>query len=673
MRIPARLTPFVLIAGLVLALSLIATRVLPLLTPRLPQQAPMTKTSGYLDFATPGPARLDADALRILGLDPQAATPPNLHLTWRDQPIPVLPWRGAQGWEVFFNVPAGATRYFPYTTLHWDREAASPTLPTQAPEDTQAQPETTVWTTLHLEQDTRYLPQATTDIPWFWQVLYAPASFTPDLSLPEWAPGPMSVTVRLWSHSSNPSLDPDHQAELYWGDELVQSWTWDGTGMQTLSATWEARQPASLRLETPALQGITSVVFLDALDVRYTTPAQATGHVWQASGGALRLPPVQDEALLLDVTDPLAPIRLHPWNPQALGVHPGHSYWLGQHHQAQTPVRIRATTPLTVPAAKTDYLVIAPEAFHTALAPLLEARQREGLKVALVSPQAVYDAYSYGYPDPEALRTFITSLPALRYALLVGDGSAAVDGYTGEAGALRIVTPYVRTIFVGETPADGWLGANTEGQPRVAIGRWPAQTPADVATIVAKTLAWEANGAQKTLWVSDKEQEFLAMLAGLPRILSDLPAEAIDVAADANATQRLLEALNSAPAWVTYAGHGSLTQLSQDTLLSYQDTWKQPAVFVTWTCLSAYFSHPQQEGMGELWLRQPQGGVVAFIGPTGETTTPEQTSYAQAFYLALQEHPRLGDAWVATLKAGSSSDVRWGFVLLGDPALRWQP
>ncbi len=672
MRIRAYATPIVLLIGLLLALSLIATRVQPLLTPRLPQKEAISATSGYLDFAAPGPAYLDADALRVLGLDPQAETPPTLHLSWRATPLPVLPWRTAQGWALLFNVPAGATRYSPYTTLRWERDASSPTMLTQPAETPTGQMPSTAGRFLHLEQDNRYLTQATNEIPWFWQVLYTPGTFAPELNLTDWTSGPMSVTLRLWSHSSSATVNPDHLARLYWGEELIQEWSWDGTGMQVLSATWDAQKLAPLRLTNEAITDTIGVVWIDALDLRYTAPVRAGGSLWQADGDALRVDRATPETLALDVTDPLAPIHLHPWSPPTLRTQPGHRYWFGTPQQAQAPLHLRAMTPLVPPAPETSYLVIAPAAFHAALTPLLQARQAAGLQVALITPQAAYDAYGFGYPDPEALRALIASLPALRYVLLVGDASAAVDGYVGETGALRIVTPYVRTYFVGETPADGWLGADAEGTPRVAIGRWPAQSVNEVEVMVAKTLAWEEKGASQTLWLSDQDQEFAVMLSQLPKITPDLPRQTLDANASA-APQRLLELLNAGPTWVTYSGHGSLTQLSKTTLLSYKDTWSQPAVFVAWTCLAAYFIHPEQEGMGELWLRQPQGGVVAFFGPTGETTTPEQTPYAQAFYTALATQERVGDAWVEALRQGSSQDVRWSFILLGDPALRWQP
>jgi hypothetical protein len=90
---------------------------------------------------------------------------------------------------------------------------------------------------------------------------------------------------------------------------------------------------------------------------------------------------------------------------------------------------------------------------------------------------------------------------------------------------------------------------------------------------------------------------------------------------------------------------------------------------VAWTCLAGHFIHPTQNSIGEAWMRLPRGGVAAFLGPVGETTTGEQAPYARGFYANLREEGRLGDAWLAALQQGSSQDVMWGYTILGDPAL----
>ncbi len=671
MRIPGSRGLILGSAVLVLALALIAWRLLPFKPAPQPAQPTVSGDAGYLDFAAAGPAQLDARALLALGFDPQGADAPPLRLRWRGTPVPTYPLRDAQGWRVLFYVPDGATRFYPYTTLRWERGAEAELMPTHAPES-MPQGATTALRTLHLEENARYLSQATADVPWFWQVLYAPTTWTPEVSLPGWTPGPMTVTLRLWSHSSSSQIDPDHVLRLSWGDARVQEWSWDGTGMQSLSATWTPDTPAPLRFEMPAIEGTTAVVWLDALTITYTARLEAGPMVWQAQGEGLSLEGLPAKLELWDVSDALAPVRLVPRPSGALATRAGARYWLGSPRQAQAPLGWRAAQGLDPLPATTDYLVIAPEAFHVALAPLLEARRNAGLMVALVTPQAVYDTWGYGQPDPQALRAFIQNQPALRYVLVVGDGSAAVDGYVGQAGALRVPTPYVRTTYVGETPADGLLGADEAGQPRVAIGRFPAQSVADVQAMVAKTLAWEQQSGAQAVLLSDSENEFSDLIESLSPPLPDAEVIRID-ANEAEARSRLLQALDKAPTWLTYCGHGSLIQLSKEALLTLKDSWRQPAFFVSWTCLSAYFIHPEQEGLGEMWMRQPQGGVVAFLGPTGETTTSEQRPYAQAFYAAIETSPHVGDAWIAALGQAGSDDARWSFILLGDPALRVIP
>jgi hypothetical protein len=172
--------------------------------------------------------------------------------------------------------------------------------------------------------------------------------------------------------------------------------------------------------------------------------------------------------------------------------------------------------------------------------------------------------------------------------------------------------------------------------------------------------------------VNDDEAEFADLAE---RINESLPsgamAQRLD-AGDEGSRADLLEALRAGPVWLNYAGHGSLTILCDEGLLTLEDgaNWWNPALVVAWTCLAAHYVHPTQDSMAEVWMRVPNGGAVAFLGPVGETTSRDQEPFLQAFYSALKERERLGDAWLAALQDGRSDDVRWSYVLLGDPALR---
>lgn len=291
--------------------------------------------------------------------------------------------------------------------------------------------------------------------------------------------------------------------------------------------------------------------------------------------------------------------------------------------------------------------------------------------MALVDPQAIYDALGDGRPHPAAIRALVQELPTLRYLLVVGDGSLEPGGYDGEAGALRVVVPLTRTAILGETPADALLGVDAQGQPAVAVGRFPAATRREVAAIVEKTLRWEdVQELPAALLAYDGDEATFAELSGeLAPYVPGSDARSVS-AGQAGGREELLDVLDRGTVWLNYVGHGSLTRLDDQGLLLLEDEWREPALVVAWTCLAGHFVHPLQDSIGETWLRAPRGGAVAFLGPVGETTTGEQTPFARAFYSALEEETRLGDAWLAALQAGGSEDVMWGYVLLGDPALQ---
>ncbi len=624
----------------------------------------------FVELAQPGATWLSPQTLRDLGLDPAADLAPTLRLSMGERDLPYLPLQSRPGWGVLFFAPNGATRHTERTVVRLEPGVAGDRMPSQ-PAGTTAPPAPALATATG-EQDTRYLPQATADVPWFWEPIYTPGALEQTVVLTDAQSGAIAATVRLWSHTGF-QPQPDHRAVLAWDGAPVGEWTWSGQGMQTLTATWPVEEPGgehTLTLETPALvEDKVAVVWIDGWEIAYLR--QVTQGLYTATGDALLAPP---DARALDVTDPLAPLDLGAVpETGVIGTTSGNRYWIGSPEQAQTPVALRPAALLeTDTLSATEYLVIAPPAFQPPVQPLVDHREASGLNVAVISPQSIYDTLGTGQPDPASLRALIQTLPDLRYALLVGDATTEPWGYDGDDGALRVVTPFTRTAVLGETPADAILGADSDDRQRVAIGRFPAESVAEVEAMVAKTLAWEANaGEVSPVLLNDDEREFVSALDALTDLIPEADASPRLDAGDPTCRDTLLTTLGDGPRVLTYSGHGSLRQLGDEGVLLIEDgaAWKDPSVVVAWTCLAAHFTHTRQRSMAEVWLAQPQGGVAAFLGPVGETTTSEQRPYAAAFYAALQETPRLGDAWLTALQISGSRDVRWGFTILGDPAL----
>lgn len=621
---------------------------------------------------------LGPEMLQSLGIDPKGETLPSLRLSLADQQTPYLPLHTEKGWGLFFFAPDHSTRYTKRTAFRLETGLPGETMPTGEPPSTASSPGDGL-TTLHWEEDQRYFPQANTDTPWLWEPIYAPGAVTHTVTLPDALPGPITMTLRLWSHTSAHQVNPDHALSIKWDGQTVGEWEWDGQGMQTLTASWEEGQPDgehTLAIETPALPDVpVAAIWVDGWDMTYRQTVKANGSVWEAKGTALRVTEIEPGAHLLDVTEPSAPkdLGLVPAD-GTVGTTPGYRYWVGNPEEALAPLDIRAAHRLTMDGLEDmTYLALAPLDFHAPLQPLLELRRNQGLESEVIDIQAVYDTFGSGQPSPEAMQSLVQSLPNLRYLLLVGDGTAEPGGYDGKAGALRVVTPLARTTVVGETPADGLLGTSEERQIIVAVGRFPAASADQVSIMVEKTINWENNEQPlAALVLSDDEQEFSTVAEEIIDLLPErVSAQSVN-AGDETSREDALAALNQGPTWLNYTGHGSLTILCDEGILTIEDgeSWGDPALVVAWTCLAAHFVHPAQDSIGEAWIRTPRSGAVAFLGPVGETTTGEQKPFIQAFYTALKEEERLGDGWLAALQAGGPQDVAWGYTLLGDPALR---
>ncbi len=621
---------------------------------------------------------LGPETLLSLGVDPKGESPPSLRLSLADQQVPYLPLHAEKGWGLFFFASDHSTRYTQRTAFRLETGLPGETMPTGEP-PTAASSTGDGLATVHWEEDERYFPQADTDIPWLWEPIHAPGAVTHTVTLPDALPGPITMTLQLWSHTSSHSANPDHSLRTKWDGQTVGEWKWDGQGMQALTASWQEGQPDgehTLIIETPALPDApVATVWIDGWDMTYRQPVRADGSIWAAEGTALRVEGVEPGVHLLDVTEPSAPQDLGPIPADGtVGTIPGRRYWAGNPEKALEPLAIRAARQVTMDGLEdVAYLALAPLDFHAPLQPLLELRRNQAIEAEVIDVQAIYDTFGSGQPSPEAIQALVRSLPNLRYLLLVGDGTAEPGGYDGEAGALRVVAPLARTTVVGEIPADGLLGTDEEGQTIAAVGRFPAASADQVGIMVEKTIDWENNEQPlAALVLSDDEQEFSAVAEEIVTLLPEgVPAQSVD-AGSATSREDALAALKQGPTWLNYTGHGSLTILCDEGVLTIEDgeSWGEPALVTAWTCLAAHFVHPAQDSIGEAWIRAPRSGAVAFLGPVGETTTGEQKPFIHAFYTALKEGDRLGDAWVAALQAGGSQDVALGYTLLGDPALR---
>jgi hypothetical protein len=285
----------------------------------------------------------------------------------------------------------------------------------------------------------------------------------------------------------------------------------------------------------------------------------------------------------------------------------------------------------------------------------------------------VYDAYGDGRPDPAAIRALVQDLHkrgSLRYLLLVGDASARPNGYAGQDGALQVVTDLVPTTHLHETPSDQAMIIDENGNPLVAVGRFPASSVEEVETMVKKTVDWETAGHAGTLFLSDDQGGFGQFADSMLPLLPP-GAQRLDSGQE-DARTNLLKGLQEQGTWLNYVGHGSLALWGDEQILRREDEWSETAAVTVWACLSGYFVHPSQDSMAEVWMRAKEGGAVIFVGPTGETYLHQQEPLAQTFYAQIRAGQLVGDALLKAWIAGGDAarDAVRSYLLLGDPALQ---
>ena len=135
-------------------------------------------------------------------------------------------------------------------------------------------------------------------------------------------------------------------------------------------------------------------------------------------------------------------------------------------------------------------LVVAPREFLPALQPLIEHRQAQGIRFGYVSSTSTADEIRTQIRRAAAAET-------VKYVLLVGDAEPAAR--TDAAIRARCVPAHLHKAVVNvkwgsepEIATDNWYADLDDDQvPDLAIGRLPADSPAELSRMVAKILAYE--------------------------------------------------------------------------------------------------------------------------------------------------------------------------------------
>ncbi len=449
-----------------------------------------------------------------------------------------------------------------------------------------------------------------------------------------------------------------------------------------------------------AKSGPADIALVDHLRLTYTHAATADNNQLKLSatgGQPLTIDGfTNDQIRLFDITDPTA-VREIIGSIQKLedgyavslsvpGIGPRALLALTD-YQAKRAASVIANTPSNWRGEQANAdLIIIHHNMGMALAPLVAARQRQGLKVAVADVEDLFDEFSYGDKSPQAIRNFLAFARTNwkikpRYVLIVGDASYDPKDYLGFGDSDLVSTKLIDTNYMEAASDDWFVDFDDDGMPELAIGRLPARTTEEAEAMITRLIGYDASRpADEVLLVADAVDgyDFEAVNTQLKALLpSDVKAVEIKRGELGHqAKPALIAAINRGQRIVNYTGHGSANQWRGD-LLNNADAsalvnQEHLSLFVLMTCLNGYFDDPALNSLAESLMKAPRGGAIAVWASSAMTSPIDQALLNQEFFrqLYINHTVRIGDA-ARVAKAGlGDKDVRRTWILLGDPTMR---
>jgi hypothetical protein len=514
-----------------------------------------------------------------------------------------------------------------------------------------------------------------------------------------------SLAITLQGATDTPDSSPDHMVRVLLNGSDVGAISFDGQSSKTatLSVSNTMLRDGDNSVTLTALGGEMDLSLIDSIRLTYS-------HTYAADDDALRFTAQGRESVrvagftspqirVVDVTDPNDVQELKAFvEPLASGF----AVRTAPQDAGQRTLLAFADSRINQPAGVVanqpsgwnragqlaDMIIISHRSFVDAARPLQTFRQRQNLKVALVDVEDLYDEFSYGARSSQAIKDFLARAKATwksapRFVLLAGDASFDPKNYLGFGDSDFVPTRLIETDLL-ETASDDWfVDFNSDSLPDVAIGRLPARTEQDAATMVRKIIGYESGApSESVLLVADRSDgfDFEAADNQLRALVpANLRVDEVRLAEtdDLTAKNRLIEKINEGQKIVNYTGHGSV-EIWRGSVLTSADAAEltnsdRLSLFVTMTCLNAYFHDVGTNSLAEALMKAENGGAVAVWASSGLSGPNGQALMNQQLYRLLfggSQAVTIGEATAKAKTAVGSRDIRRSWILFGDPATR---
>jgi len=596
--------------------------------------------------------------------------------------------------------------------------------------------------THRLEEDHIYrsgMPSGADDDRWYWDYLMATTGATDEIDLfatlvgVSTEPG-RTATVRGLFRGY--TADPEHHTQAVLNGHLVDDATFASTAEHSFEVdvaqdTHLLEGANTLTVKTIGDGGITvSVVYVNWTEIDFHRAYVADDDQLFCKGGGAGTWRYEiggfttSDLEVFDITDPGLPAQIVNFvvAPDGglfvlsfeHGVSDRHRYLVQSTANRLDPMSIVEDQPSDLHSQinGADYILITHADFGAVVQPLADHRALEGLRTQVVDVQDVYDEFSGGVFEPQAITDFLAhayanwQAPAPSFVVLVGDGHYDPKDNLAR-GETVWLPPYMADVdpWMGETAADNRFVTVSGGDilPDMHLGRLPCRTPAEAAEMVAKTIAYEQGDSAhgwtwKSLFVADNA-DAAGDFADLSDTLIDqsfptsneahrvyLGVTHTDIGA---ARTEILDAVDQGCLLVSYFGHATHNRWAQENLLdipaigSLSNGDRLP-VMVPMTNQEGYFVHPSSIAsdyscLAESIVRAAGRGAVASWSATGLGVATGHSILAEGLFDAVfaggmrRLGPAATQAKILLFGAGSGYlDLIDTYTLFGDPALALQ-
>ncbi len=553
---------------------------------------------------------------------------------------------------------------------------------------------------------------------WFWDGVLAgdpqQGIATLDVTVPDALAGaPAELAARFYSVTDYP-VPQEHTAIVEVNGAAVGQTSWENLTFHEASFSVPGGVLVAganqIRVEGFLAPGVpVSGFFVDRFTLSYPRFYRAVDDrlAFPADGNAVVTVDGFSEAavVVFEVTDALVPRLVTDLTVEGDGgggfrvsfspADPDASYFASTLGALRQPESLWADAPSDLAgSAGAEWVVVAPAQLLAAAQDLAAYREQRFSALA-VDIEDVYDEFNHGLPSPLALRDFVAyaaaSWPqAPQYVVLAGAGSFDYKDYGGLG--TNLVPPLMVATPAGLYASDIAFGdvAGEDGVPEVAIGRIPALAASELAAYTAKLRAAERSAGPdwrgSVLVLADDPDDAGDFTAQSETVAARFPGSfAVDRAyleghTVAEVREQLFATLNRGVGFLNYVGHGGMTVLAEEGLLTIDDlpqlrNFKRPTVAASLSCVAGRFEVPGFESLAGAMVLAPNGGAVAMWAPSGLSWSVDAGRLNRAFVdAAFTSGSTLGSGVKQALAAyeqeGFFRHLLYVYNVFGDPAIR---